>query len=86
MQQVALDVEAGGVHARQDADRGETQCQVLDGINAEVDDRLTNRSDFLRQAVVGRVDDLENLHGHHRVLLDDPDQILGQAIDVAREF
>ena len=43
---------------------------------------MTDGGDLLGKAVVGRVEDAQQLHRHDGVFFDDGDQFLGRAIDI----
>ena len=61
VQQVLLHVETSRIALGQHADGGDAQRQVLDGVEAHEDHGVADRGDLFGQAVVGRVDDLQDL-------------------------
>ncbi len=71
MHQIALDIEPRRILLRQRSHRGKRQGHVLDRIQAEIDHRLIDRSDLLGKVVISGIEDAQQLHRHHRILLDD---------------
>ena len=86
MQQILLRIKPGSVGGGQHPHGGNGEREILDGIDAQMHHRMVHRGDPARQVVVGRVHNLEDLHGDDRVLVDHLHQIFRRTVHIAGEL
>jgi len=85
-QQILVNIKAGVVLFGQHAYGGNAQSQVLDGVKAQVHHCVADGGDLFGQAVIRRIDNLENLDRDDRVFFDDLNQVFGGAIHIPCQF
>jgi len=82
VQQKAAGREGSEHPARQVVHRRHADGEILDRIHAQVDQGVLDRGHVAGQREIGGIDQLQDVHRHHRIAADRLHQILGRAVDV----